>query len=149
MKKIFFILVILSYGFYSYSQETPVAWSVTDPVSYNEGFVVNIIAQIDTDWYIYGMQMEEGGPLPLLIDIENAVEKVKKYEVEEVSKATIIYDEVFGINVASHSKTVEIRSYFIPQAEEKTFNFIIDGQACSKKSGTCMPLNKTITIEII
>ncbi|MDR2010521.1 MAG: hypothetical protein LBQ22_08560 [Bacteroidales bacterium] len=150
MKRILYFLTFLFISTFTYSQtqESPVKWTVNEPVAYEGGFIINVIAEIDKDWYIYGMQMEEGGPLPLLINFENVVELIEKYEVEELSKAEIVFDEIFGMNVTSHSHLAEIKCFFVPKPGVALLNLIIDGQACNKKDGSCMPVYEIITIEI-
>ncbi|MDD2387754.1 MAG: protein-disulfide reductase DsbD family protein [Bacteroidales bacterium] len=149
MKKILIISLLIGFGLISYAQESIVNWKIQQSREVTGSHILIISAEIPQEWYIYGMNMEKGGPLPLFFAIENDDEKVIVAEFSEISKAKEVYDDVFSMNVSSYFDKVEIKCTFIPKSETTEFNLIIDGQACNKKDGTCVPVYQTIPVEII
>ena len=95
------------------------------------------------------MNMDEGGPLPLFISFEDAENKIITSEFTEISIANKMYDEVFGMDVNSYTKKVEIKCMFVPKRGTEKITLIIDGQACNKKDGSCIQVYETIPLEIL
>ena len=149
MKKIFAIILFAGFGLSTYAQESIVNWNIQQYREATGSHILIISAEIPQGWYIYGMNMDEGGPLPLFMDIENEDDKVISAKFSEISKAKEVYDDLFLMNVKSYSDKVEIKCTFVPKSEAKEFNLIIDGQACNKKDGSCEQVHQTIPVKIL
>jgi hypothetical protein len=148
MKRCVFFLTIVFAYLISFSQENIVEWETSvsriDDGSYN--LVIN--ADIDSDWYIYGMNIEEGGPLPLEFSIEDSENKVFTFSFSEISVADKMFDDVFGMDVMSYTHKAEFKCNFMPKKDINMFNIIIEGQACNKKNGMCVQISENISCEI-
>lgn len=55
------------------SAENPVTWSITGapqkPLAAGASFTVKLHAEIASDWHLYGLQQEDGGPVPTEISL--------------------------------------------------------------------------------
>jgi hypothetical protein len=149
MKKTFVIILLAIISFATFSQESIVNWKIEQSREETGSYLLNISAEIPYGWYIYGMNMDEGGPLPLFISFEDAENKIITSEFTEISIANKMYDEVFGMDVNSYTKKVEIKCMFVPKRETEKITLIIDGQACNKKDGSCIQVYETIPLEIL
>lgn len=129
-------------------QNNPVKWDITSTNSSDNSYEINLQAEIEKDWYIYGLNIEEGGPLPLVITFENADQNLISYTIDETSLPTTTYDEIFEMNVASHSGKTNFTCTFTPKSNITDLNLIIDGQACNKKDGSCSQIYTSIPIKL-
>jgi hypothetical protein len=148
MKKIIFIVAILTFSLSVFSQESPVAWQVSQNRVVDGSRNIIITANINPNWYIYGMNMGEGGPLPLLLSFENQGSNVVWANFTEVTPATSMYDEVFSMNVTSYTLQAEFKCNYVPKADVTSLTLIIDGQACNKITGICAQVSQSIPILI-
>lgn len=149
MKKILTISLLVFIGVFTYAQESIVTWKVEQSIEDTGSHILTLSAEIPHDWYIYGMNMDEGGPLPLYIGIDDADNKVSAAEFSEISKPKEMYDDVFGMTVNSYFDKVEIKCKLVPRTDIKEINIIIDGQACNKKDGSCVQVYETIPVTLI
>ncbi|HNQ69383.1 MAG TPA: protein-disulfide reductase DsbD family protein [Bacteroidales bacterium] len=148
MKRCVFFLIIVFAYLISFSQENIVEWKTSvsriDDGSYN--LVIN--ADIDSDWYIYGMNIGEGGPLPLEFSIEDSENKVFTFSFSEISVADKMFDDVFGMDVMSYTHKADFKCNFMLKKDITKLNVIIEGQACNKKNGMCIQISENISCEI-
>ncbi|HOZ31199.1 MAG TPA: protein-disulfide reductase DsbD family protein [Bacteroidales bacterium] len=148
MKKILISLVFIIAGIVSFSQENIVSWNTSvsriDDGSYN----LIISADIHSDWYIYGMENGDGGPLPLVFSVDESESKFISAVFSEISVADKIYDDVFGMEVNSFSNKADFKCNFVPKKGVESFDLIIDGQACNKKNGLCVQISEKISCNI-
>ncbi|PLX05974.1 MAG: hypothetical protein C0596_15880 [Marinilabiliales bacterium] len=149
MKKILTLSLFVFLGVFTFAQESIVTWKIDQSIEDTGAHIMTISAEIPHDWYIYGINMDEGGPLPLYMGIEDADNKVSAYSFIEISKPKEMYDDVFGMTVNSYFEKVEIKCKFVPKTDITEINLIIDGQACNKKDGSCVQVYETIPVELI
>ena len=148
MKSGIILSFLVVFSLISFSQESLLSWDFEQSRQDNGSYVLTIKADIPTDWYIYGMNMDEGGPLPLYLGFEDADNLINSFEFTEIKKAKTMYDDVFGMNLMSYSDKVEIKCVYVPKPDTESISLIIDGQACNKKDGSCMQVYESIPIEI-
>lgn len=149
MKKTLLLSFLLVLSISIFAQESIVNWKVDQSREETGSHILKISAEIPHDWYIYGMNMEEGGPLPLYLSFEDSENLVNSVEFKEISKPKQMFDDIFGMNVNTYMEYVEIKCIFVPKSNVSTINLIIDGQACNKKDGSCVQVYQTIEIEIM
>jgi hypothetical protein len=148
MKSGIILSFFVIFSLISFSQESLINWNIEQSRQDDGSYVLTIKADIPADWYIYGMNMDEGGPLPLFIGFEDSENLIQKSDFSEIKKAKTMYDDVFGMDVMSYSDKVEIKCVFVPKPDITSINLIIDGQACNKKDGSCMQVYESLPIEI-
>lgn len=148
MKKYISLLIFVFVSLISYSQENIIEWKTS--VSRIEDGSYNLIidADIHSDWYIYGMNIGGGGPLPLVLIIKDSESDFYDVSFSEISTPDKVFDEVFGMEVESYSKKAEFKCNFVPKSGIKYLNLIIEGQACNKNNGLCVQISETISCEI-
>jgi len=147
-RKFVLIILFLLISFFVFSQEKLVDWKITKIKNIGDSCEINLSAAIAKDWYIFGMNNEDGGPLPLLIYIEDEENKIKFFKVYEISKSYVKYDEIFNVNVEIFLEKAEFKVVFQPKNNIETLMLIIDGQACSSKDGACRALYEEIEIKL-
>ena len=147
MKKIVLLLMFSFMVLFAIGQEKPVTWQI-EILDNSDG--LKIYADINPEWYIYGMNIEEGGPLPLILSFETFDQNLELEDVrfEEVKLGKKIYDEVFGMDVIVYTDKIEILCTFSPKTNVKNFYLLIDGQACNKKNGSCQPFFEKILVNL-
>ena len=133
---------------FAIAQESPISWEINESRADDGAYIINISAVIAHDWYVYGMNMDEGGPLPLFISFEDTDSLVSAFKCEEIVIAKKMYDEVFEMDVMSYKNRIHIKCRYVPYAEVTQLNLTIDGQACNKSNGSCMQVYESIPITI-
>ena len=148
MKRFLISLVFIIAGFISFTQENIVTWktgiSRIDDGSYN----LIISADIHSDWYIYGMELGDGGPLPLVFSIEDSESKFISVVFSEITVADLAYDDFFKMEYSSFSNKADFKCNFVPKKGVESFDLIIEAQACNKKNGMCVQISEKILCEI-
>lgn len=145
--KRFTILAIFSIiAAITFAQETPVQWQIEQSRDSDGSYVLDITADISHDWYMYGMNMEEGGPLPLYLSFDDSDNLTISNLFKEVSKSKTMYDDIFEMDVMSYTDKVHIRCVFVPKTDVKNLDLIVDGQACNKKDGSCVQVYESIPV---
>ncbi len=150
MKKLkIFIILILTITNYVFSQTPNIKWDVNYSIEKNNEHKLIVSGEIAENWYVYGMNIPEGGPLPLYLSVENSDEIIESIKFTEISKPKTMYDNVFEMNISSYYPKIEILCKFNLKVETiDTINLIIDGQACNKKDGRCIQIYETIPINL-
>lgn len=146
MKRFTILTIFTIIAAISFAQEASITWQVEQTRDADGSYILNITADISHDWYMYGMNMDEGGPLPLYLSFEDSDEKTTSVKFEEITKAKTMYDDVFEMDVMSYTDKVHIKCIFVPKTEVKSLDLIIDGQACNKKDGSCIQVYDSIPI---
>lgn len=146
------ILTLISFVFLmslsAFSQENPVTWNINQSRSEDGSFNFHIKADIRNNWYVYGMNLDEGGPLPLKLDIKDKEDMVYNADIKEVTPAITVYDDVFTMNVSSYQGNSEFVINYVPKTEINSLTIIIDGQACNTENGMCVLVYEEIPITI-
>ncbi len=148
MKQILLLSAILLLSLSIFSQESPVNWTINQERVADGSMNLIITAEIHHDWYIYGMNMSEGGPLPLLISFDNQQNVVDWAKFSEITPAETMYDEIFGMDVSSYQHHTEFKCNFVPKTGVATLNLVLDGQACNKVNGVCVQIQESIPFTI-
>lgn len=148
MKHILFLTAMLTFSLSIFSQESPVNWTISQERVADGSFNITINADINSDWYIYGMNMSEGGPLPLLLSFENSESSVTWAKFSEITPAETMYDEIFNMDVSSYQHSAAFKCNFVPQTGITALTLIIDGQACNKVNGSCIQVLESIPVAI-
>lgn len=136
----------MSFGIFA--QTNPVTWSITQNRVEDGSYNVIISADIHPDWYIYGVDIGEGGPLPLIISIEDRENTVYSAHFSVLTPATTSYDEIFGMNVSSFKSHADFKYNYVPKSDILSLTIIIDGQACNKINGSCVQVFENIPFTI-
>ena len=68
MKKIFFVVILLSAAIQGFSQvKEPVKWDYTSKKIDESTFEISLTANVDPSWHIYSQTTPEGGPSATVI----------------------------------------------------------------------------------
>jgi hypothetical protein len=148
MKKIVFFAAIMTISLGVFAQAAPTTWTITQNRVVDGSRNLIITADIHHDWYIYGMNMAEGGPLSLEFSIEDAETTVNSARFTEITPGAVMYDEIFEINVSSYTTQAQFKCNYVPKTGVQTLTLVIDGQACNKINGTCIQIIESIPITI-
>ena len=138
-KNILALLIIFTVIFNGFAQSDPTKWSfsIADKGDGEIELVANVT--IDQGWYIYGIDIPDGGPYPtsLSIDrVEGAV-AVGGFEARD-SKLNSGYDAIFEMTIGSYEGTAKFVQLFKVTDKNK---FVLEGdirsQACN--GSECTP----------
>jgi thiol:disulfide interchange protein DsbD len=154
IKRFFWVLIIIVLLPLGASSQVlkKVRWSTE--VSQNEAKVgdeVELIfkAVIDPAWYIYSVDFEDCGPIPMtvLFEQQNGFELVGKLRaIKDKTK----HDEIFGCDVRIFEKTGEFRQTIkISSAEAKVISGSFEGQVCSESEGLCVLFDGDFTFNLV
>ncbi|MDR2836579.1 MAG: protein-disulfide reductase DsbD N-terminal domain-containing protein [Bacteroidales bacterium] len=145
-KKILIFTIFFSVNVIVSAQENHVKWIVSEIQTEQDSNVIIINAKIAENWYIYGMNIEEGGPLPLIIELFDEKDEIISGKVYEISKSHVKYDEVFKMKVETFDTEAMFKYVFRLPEGMKKMKLVIDGQACNTKDGACLPIYENIEI---
>ncbi|GAB3662413.1 cytochrome c biogenesis protein CcdA [Echinicola sediminis] len=81
----------------------PVSWSAESKALDNGLVELIITAEIEAGWHLYSQHIEEGGPVPTSFTLNSSDAFVLKGEVDELTKATTNYDDMFLMDVSYFS----------------------------------------------
>jgi len=104
-------------------------------------------AAIDPDWYIYSVDFEDCGPIPMTVSFE------QKKGFDLIGKLRAIndktkHDEIFGCDVRIFEKTGEFRqSIKILSPDAKMISGSFEGQVCSKE--LCVQFDGDFTLDLV
>jgi thiol:disulfide interchange protein DsbD len=137
MKKILFFSLI--FAVFSLNAN-PIQWSYS--VNQLDGNRAELVfsASIESGYQLYAIEIPDGGPLPTVFsfDQSNAFKRIGK--IKEVPKPVVKFDEMFEINVGTHTGNVKfIQVIEILSEKDFTVTGTIDGMYCDNNS--CMPFN--------
>lgn len=132
----------------AFTQENPVTWNINQSRSDDGSYNLHINADIQNSWYVYGMNLDEGGPMPLKFDINDKDNIIDSLDFKEVTQAITVYDDVFTMNVSSYQGKSEFLVNYVPKTEINSLTLIIDGQACNTENGLCTLIYEEIPITI-
>lgn len=129
------------------AQENPnIKWTLSSSKN-NNSFYVDINADIKENWYLYGINIEDGGPLPLLIQIEDSDNSIEKQEIISKSEAHTTYDELFKMDVETYKKNANFQLIYKPTIKKEEIIIIIDGQICNSLDGQCEAIYQKIKVK--
>ena len=139
MKKIFILLCLVLFGAYAQAQIfEPVKWSFefNDLPSAEKEIVFKAV--IDKGWYVYDMNLPEGGPIPTSISFDNiqGAELIDK-PVPSVTPVTK-YDEQFEMTIRSYANTVSFTQK-IKVTDYKKFKVSGEVEFMVCNDETCLP----------
>ncbi|MBN1416239.1 MAG: thioredoxin family protein [Bacteroidales bacterium] len=97
----------------------PVRWSYTTESHDVQTYTLVFTAHIDKPWHMYGMNIAEGGPIPLVFTFEDNPSVEMTGSVRQVTRPEVMDDPVFNMKVELHSgKAVFKQKIRKLQAEE-------------------------------
>ena len=142
MKKILTLtfLLLTSLGFSQILN--PVQWELGVEQQSKTEYTLVFTANIDTNWAIYALEVEEGGPLPTLFTFENNPAFQLRGEIEdsEINKVTKL-DPVFDMVVSKFFNKAEFRQRIEVSNVAFTFSGNIDYMTCDDTKCTYKPDN--------
>ncbi len=145
-KMIFIVLSVILHNFLFADNNEIAAWSYEVKKKSDDKFEIILNADISEKWYIYGINIEEGGPLPLNFYFEDSKNIRFLKEFIETETPQKLYDEIFKMNVPYYDKSVSFKAVVqIRNTQNNTL--IIDGQACYMVDNSCVRVYQEIPIE--
>lgn len=144
-KRLLLILLLGLYSSFAFSGDF-VEWKYEIIDLDNGKYEIKIIANIEEKWYIYGMRIEDGGPLPLYLGFENEESLNIIKEFSELTTPTKRFDNVFNMYVTSYENTANFSARLKNDDDLESVVIVIDGQACYTVDGRCVQVYKEITV---
>lgn len=124
-------------------------WTYILSTTDDGNFEITLSVDIDENWYIYGMNIIEGGPLPLYIGFkENDNIKIID-EFTENHAPEEKFDKVFNMSITAYEESVEFSAIIENNSKGHIVTLIIDGQACYTKDGRCVQVYEEIEVELM
>ncbi|MBX9852942.1 MAG: thioredoxin family protein [Cytophagaceae bacterium] len=140
------ILLLICIPFLGCSQPTlnnnilaPTRWTVTlskSEVKLNEEVEVIITAEVQDDWYIYSIDVDD--PRTNFTFTEDPSIKIIG-KVKEGPGVKVVYSDIFDKNIRKYYKTAEFRQKIKILKTNPLIEVDIDGQSCSDINGQCVP----------
>lgn len=140
------ILLIINFAFAD--NDNIVSWNVECVETENNIFEIRLNAKISENWYIYGMNIGDDGPLPLFIGFQETEGLNIIKEFDENEKPKEVFDNIFNMNVSYYEKTANFSSKIKSDGSSDYIMLIIDGQACYTKDGSCIQVYDKIKINL-
>ncbi|MDA3911455.1 MAG: protein-disulfide reductase DsbD family protein [Bacteroidales bacterium] len=148
-KGIALITMLLLSVFVNAQQINPVSWTFsTEQISEQEFYLI-MSGNIEADWHMYTIDIEEGGPMPMYIEFDKSDDYKLVGGVLEFPKPKEVFDDVFNVTVKYHEKTVQYKQK-IKLNTEKSFTIegLLDGQACYDIDGRCVLVTEDMEFNI-
>ncbi len=146
MKKIFLLLLALSFVIVAKAQTDPVTWLTSILDKGNGEVELTFKGTIAPTWYVYDTEIPDNGPFPAELNIETlkgatAVGKFKAID----SKAHKKYDDIFGMDVTYYENNVTFAQR-LKITDRAAFRLEGDfrSQACTTVDGQCMMLTEDL-----
>lgn len=151
MKKVFFLtlcsLTAMLINYQSMAQQTsaPVKWQTKLETIGEQEYVVKFSAHLDKGYYIYSVEMPEGGPLPTEFDFSKAQQLTVLGKTEEVSEHLKEgYDQMFEMDVRKFAEEVTFVTKVKLNSTKGTCQIPVDYMVCNEKS--CIKLDDNLEV---
>lgn len=128
---LFLSLVVSLYG-----QETPVEWSFSIGTS-GDTHAVLAEAKVADGWYIYSQFLDEGGPIPTSISLDDTPTLELVGKPTEAGDALSGFDEYFGMDVTKFAKQASFSQGFKVADNTEQVVGSLTFMACTSKK--CLP----------
>jgi thiol:disulfide interchange protein DsbD len=148
MKKVTSGFIFILFSLLATAQLSPIEWKIVYDGEKNGINTIKIIADINEEWYIYGMNIKEGGPLPLSFSIKDSDKNMTTVSFNEITVSEKKFDKVFMIDVTVFNNKAEFLCEFSSKQKLPSIDLLIEGQACNKKNGSCMPIFEEISVNL-
>lgn len=138
IKKLSFLFLLLPINLTAFAQiYNPVKWSFsTETLNSKEVYVV-ITADIEEGWHIYSQFIEEGGPIPTTFTFNKSAEFTLVGKAIEIPKANPVFDQTFGLKIASHENKVVFKQKILLKKPEIKVTGSLEFMVCNDKQ--CLP----------
>ncbi len=123
----------------------PVKWDFSTESLGNDEYMVHFDAKVENGWYIYSHDLEEGGPLPTVIEFDED-QKVKKIgKQQEDGKMIEKFDPMFDMKVKKYADKVRFSQKI--KSSAKAVQGYVDYMTCDDskclKEGTEFSIDLT------
>ncbi|HQV06120.1 MAG: protein-disulfide reductase DsbD family protein [Chitinophagaceae bacterium] len=147
MKKIIFLLAIISFSTFSYGQmKDPVRWSFSAKKISDKTYEIHLNASMDQGWHIYSQTTPDGGPIPTTVNFLKNPLVTMNGNAKESGKLEERYEPLFGVNVKQFSdKVVFIQTVVLKVNAKTALNGTVEFMACNDKE--CLP-PKTVKFSV-
>jgi len=138
MKRLLTILLVLTSISLHAQVLNPVHWTFTSNRLSNNEMELIFTANIDEGWHVYGMNLEEGGPVPTSIHINEGSSFQLVDNATEVSIPDKKFDSSFGMEIPMHSNKAVFKQK-IKITQPGTFNVTGYVEYMSCDDSRCLP----------
>jgi hypothetical protein len=150
MKKVLLFLLFFFFIFintFAIDFDNLAKWNYEITKDAEDNYIVNLSVDIQDGWYIYAINVADGGPLPLFLSFQDSdnIKIIKDFS--EITKAKKKYDDVFEMEVLYYQNNASFSASFSVENLSEVV-LIIDGQACYIKDGTCVQVYEEIKIKL-
>lgn len=141
MKKIALILFMVFLTLAAKAQILePVSWSSESKPLENGLVELIITADIEKGWHLYSQHMDEGGPIPTSFSFDKNEGFELIAEVEEISKVTTEFDELFDMDVSFFSDQAVFKQIIQAKNQTGVVSMMVTFMVCDDTQ--CLPPNE-------
>jgi thiol:disulfide interchange protein DsbD len=97
--------------------QNPVTWSYTIVKATDGNYQLRFTANIEPQWHLYNQNIPEGGPIPTSFSFEKSSKYTLEGKVKELSKAEVIYDSSFMMQLKIFSKKAVFEQKIVPKVK--------------------------------
>ncbi len=115
----------------------PVTWSFRSEKTGDNTFDLVMTADLEDNWHLYAMDIEEGGPIATSFTFEPGNGYMLSGKTVEVTKPEVKFDNSFGMNIGMHSGTAEFRQKVTVTGSPVTVKGYVTFMSCDDKQ--CLP----------
>ncbi|MEA1875123.1 MAG: cytochrome c biogenesis protein CcdA [Bacteroidota bacterium] len=143
------ITMLLLSVFVNAQQVNPVSWTFSTEQINEQEFYLIMSGNIEPDWHLYTIDIEEGGPMPMFIEFDESDNYSLVGGLSELPMPKEVFDDVFKITVKYHEKTVQYKQKIKLNTQDKfTIEGLLDGQACYDIDGRCVLVTEDMVFNI-
>jgi thiol:disulfide interchange protein len=126
----------------------PVKWTFSTEKTGDNIYDLVFTATIDKPWHMYGINIPEGGPIPLTFTFSENQDVELIGALRQVSKPEVVDDPVFNMKVELHDKKAVFKQKVrkLHPADEVTISGSMSYMTCSDVQ--CIPLDTEFSILI-
>ena len=115
----------------------PVTWSFRSEKTGENAFDLVMTAELEKNWHLYAMDIEEGGPIATSFTFEPGAGFTLSGKTTEVTKPEVKFDNSFSMNIGMHSGKAEFRQKVTISQSPVTVTGYVTFMSCDDKQ--CLP----------
>jgi thiol:disulfide interchange protein DsbD len=136
-KIILLAAVMLVPQFVANAQPAPVQWNIASKHLSGDTFEVVFTATIPEHWHMYDMGPYDVGPNPTVFTFESTQGLKLEGKVVQQTKATRVFDEMFGVEIGYFEKKAVFSQKVVLTADKGTLKGLVEWMICDDSQ--CMP----------
>src|ERR1035437_5882245 len=121
--------------------QNPVTWKYNVVKATDGTYLLKFTANIEPKWHLYNQTIPEGGPVPTSFSFEKSSAYTLTGKVKEISKAEVLYDSSFMMQLKIFSKQAVFEQKIVPQVNTPfEVKGTVEYMSCNNRQ--CLPPKK-------